>query len=139
MWSKKAAAHLLFGLVSALAALVTGSLVLCVVGLLFCLVVAVSYVMQRTVDVSVRRSASADRVQETQRVQVVSRLTGKGLGGGFVELRDRLDPRLEVAAGSNYRVLNLPRGREFRVDYEINTPIRGVYGIGPLEVRKSDL
>ncbi len=139
MWSKKAAAHLTFGLVSVLAALVTGSLLLCVLGLLFCLAVTVAYVTQRTVRVGVRRTASADRVGETERVQVVSRLQGRGLGAGFVELRDRLSPKLEVPAGSNYRVLNLPRGREFRMDYEIGTPIRGVYAIGPLEVRKSDL
>lgn len=139
MWSKKAAAHLSLGLLSILAALITGSLVLCVLGLLFSLVVAAMYILQRTVDVEVRRSASSDRVQETERVQVVTRLKAKGMGGGFVELRDRLDARLDVVAGSNYRVLNLPRGREFRMDYELDTPIRGVYGIGPLEVRKSDL
>ncbi len=139
MWSKKAAAHLISGILSLLLALVTGSLGLAVLGLFFLTSVVVAYLVQRRVAIDIDRQASADRVREDDHVQVVTGLRGRGIGTGFIEVRDSLDARLDVKNGSNYRIVNLPRGREDKLTYELHTPIRGVYGLGPTEVRKTDL
>lgn len=139
MWTKKAVGHATVGFGALLGSILTGSLGLTLVGLFFLAMVMVGYVTQRGATVAHARTVSSERIQEDNQVQVQLELTGRGVGTGFAEVRDTLDERLHIATGSNYRIVNLPRGKTVQMDYEINAPIRGVYGIGPVQLRKTDL
>lgn len=138
MWTKKAAAHLTLGIFSLIFAIITGSLGLSVVGLFFTLTVLVGYLLQRRIRVNYDRVLSNNRARERDLVQVQATIRALGIGTGFIEVRDRLDKRIDVSSGSNYRLISLPRRGSKRMDYELRTPIRGLYGLGPLQVRKTD-
>jgi uncharacterized protein (DUF58 family) len=138
VWTRSAAAHavLAAGLLAlGLALSLPGARAAGVVLAAFVLVQRLS---ARPVDVEAQTAAQPQRLLEgdTSEVQVNVRL--KARRRRAVELRLRLDPALRVLEGRPEEVVTLrpraPLERRLRVE----TPIRGAYDLGALDVRTGD-
>ncbi len=138
MWTKKAVIVLSLGIILSLFALVFRSLQLAIASVMILSYVFVSMLFLSLGRVMPLRKLSSERVFEDSHVDVSLELVNRGKRTGFLEVRDKLPSALEIKQGSNYLIIDLRAGEKTRVDYQIFTPLRGVYDIGPVSFRATD-
>ncbi len=138
MWTHKASITLGGGLIAQAGGVVLRSYALAAIGTVLIAWVAWAYVTRRRPAFEGEHEVSNDRAFEGDAMQVSAKLTSKGLGLGWVEVRDPLPPSVQIATGTNYRIAPLNR-RELRLEYSVRLPFRGLYGFGPVESRHTGL
>ncbi len=87
--------------------------------------------MNREVNPSILTSPGHVKVRLTVHNLSVSRLTG-------IEIEDTVPPKVIVASGSNKTVIELAGHAKFVLEYYVTPPSRGLYSIGPANIRFSD-
>jgi uncharacterized protein (DUF58 family) len=98
----------------------------------------ISVISNRAVQLYPNRQISNEKIFEDGSVKSELRLLNQGGKTGFLEVRDRLPIEMDVIRGSNYTFLNLNPGQEARIRYTVKCPIKGVYHMGPIQVRSHD-
>ncbi len=80
-----------------------------------------------------------EKMVEQDRQTVGLALANAGRRGtALVELYDTVSDRIRVDRGTNRRVLQLASGEQRLMLYDIHTPLRGLYTLGPIHLRASD-
>jgi uncharacterized protein (DUF58 family) len=98
----------------------------------------VSVLSNRTSQLYPSRQTSNEKIFEDGSVKVELRLLNQGGKTGFLEVRDKLPREMDTIRGSNYTFLNLNPAQDARIRYTVKCPIKGVYHLGPIQVRSHD-
>ncbi len=138
MWSRKALALVTLGTLALLFGLVLADGQSVLIGTAALLFVGLASLRQ-SVTVRVQRAVPKDRFVEGDRQPI--RLTVTNLRNEdtpMLELYDQLSDRVRLVRGSNKRYFYLRPRQERAILYDIQTPLRGVYRLGPIALRHSD-
>lgn len=88
--------------------------------------------------VSAERAVSRDRLQAGSTVHVELTLRNEGDGLDLLEVVDVLPSDFVLEAGTNHAVVPLPPKEAITLAYEVRSPTKGEYAIGPVRVRSLD-
>lgn len=108
------------------------------VGLLLSAVLVTSALEVGNVDVTVDRVLQKDNATEGEEVEVRLEVEAPAAEGVAFEFRDDLDAPFRLLEGSNYGLLELEGGAEETYRYNVESPVKGTFAIGPTEVRLKD-
>jgi len=136
MLTMKAVAFLSSGMLLVIVGFMALDLQLLALGVVLLSFLAVSKVMR--LKVQVVREMDTERVLEGERITVRLKVRNGSRREAFVILYDELPPEVRLVKGSNRQVLVLEAGQRTRLEYTIETPLRGHYTLGPLKVRRRD-
>ncbi len=90
-------------------------------------------------DVEVEREMGKRTTSERDAVAVVLRVrTARGGGNASFEIRDRLEDAMTLTEGSNYDLLDLDDAAGEELRYEVTSPVKGTFDVGPVELRLRD-
>lgn len=138
MWTKKAIVVVSAAIMLTIFGLIFRNLPLIMVSAALLCYTTISIIANRLSMIEPRRQLSNEKIFEDGTVKTELRLDNKGGKTGFLEVRDKLPAEFDLVRGSNYTYLNLPPHGKSRMRYTIKCPIKGVYHIGPVQVRTHD-
>ncbi len=103
-------------------------------------VVAVRLLPPKEFNIDVTRESNEEGrdVYVDDELKITINIENNGGNLRFLELHDVLPNLLDVAEGSNYRVLELDEGEEREISYKISCPITGNFELGPVRIRYRD-
>lgn len=138
MWTKKAVLILSCAILLILIGAIFRNLALLAVSIVLLTYSFISLVANRSSQLYPNRQISNEKIFEDGSIKTELRLLNQGGKTGFLEVRDKLPTEMDVIRGSNYTYLNLNPGQEARIRYTMKCPIKGVYHLGPIQVRSHD-
>jgi uncharacterized protein (DUF58 family) len=138
MWTKKAVLFLSCAILLILIGAIFRNLALLAVSIVLLTYSFISLVANRSSQLYPNRQISNEKIFEDGSIKTELRLLNQGGKTGFLEVRDKLPTEMDVIRGSNYTYLNLNPGQEARIRYTMKCPIKGVYHLGPIQVRSHD-
>ncbi|MCX6665908.1 MAG: DUF58 domain-containing protein [Euryarchaeota archaeon] len=110
-----------------------------IVPLVTLLFIGIVWFSSEEIQISAHHQINQSTVFEDSSIVVTLTVKNQGDRLYFVELYDELPDRVIVTKGTNYAVFSLKQNEEITLIYEIFCPLRGLYPIGPLLVRRRDL
>ena len=139
MWSKKAAAVAGGAIFLTLAGLIRLNYLFISAGLVMLTFVVISSFLDVWMpNVKIRRETTSDNIFEDGTMSVKFIIKNTGLGIGFVEIYDSLQPQARIIKGSNYTLLYMKPWQEVSFEYSLKLPLRGHYHLGPVKMRVKD-
>jgi uncharacterized protein (DUF58 family) len=138
MWTKKGVLILSAAVLLIIVGAIFRNLSLLAISIVLLTYSFVSVISNRTSQLYPNRQISNEKIFEDGSVKAELRLLNQGGKTGFLEVRDRLPREMDVIRGSNYTFLNLNPAQEARIRYTVKCPIKGVYHLGPIQVRSHD-
>lgn len=106
----------------------------------FTVIVSITiFLRPSSIEMSIERRISEDRVQEGGKISVLLKLRNNGKSLGFLEVYDELPREFSLKKGGNHFSLCLSAGEAVEVDYEVVCAFKGNYLIGPTIVRNIGL
>jgi uncharacterized protein (DUF58 family) len=138
MWTKKGILVLSAAVLLILFGAIFRNLPILGVSIVLLSYVFISVCTNRTSQLYPNRQISNEKIFEDGSVKVELRLLNQGSKTGFLEVRDKMPREMDVIRGSNYTFLNLNSAQEARIRYTVKCPIKGVYHLGPIQVRSHD-
>lgn len=90
------------------------------------------------IDVEVERGTTEQDAYEEGEVTVQIKLNNKGEELKFLEMIDKIPPKVEIIKGSNHHILSLDKNETKIIEYTISLPLRGKKNIGPIKMRYRD-
>ncbi len=138
MWTKKGVLILSAAVLLILAGAMFRNISLLAVSVVLLSYTFISVISNRAVQLYPNRQISNEKIFEDGSVKAELQLLNQGGKTGFLEVRDKLPIEMDVIRGSNYTFLNLNPAQEARIRYTLKCPIKGVYHLGPIQVRSHD-
>jgi uncharacterized protein (DUF58 family) len=138
MWTKKGVLILSAAILLILFGAIFRNLPLLGVSIILLSYTFVSVLANRASQLYPNRQISNEKIFEDGSIKAELRLLNQGGKTGFLEVRDRLPREMDVIRGSNYTFLNLNPNEEARIRYTLKCPVKGVYHLGPIQVRSHD-
>lgn len=138
MWTKKGVLILSAAILLILFGAIFRNLPLLGVSIILLSYTFVSVLANRASQLYPNRQISNEKIFEDGSIKAELRLLNQGGKTGFLEVRDKLPREMDVIRGSNYTFLNLNPNEEARIRYTLKCPVKGVYHLGPIQVRSHD-
>jgi len=138
MWTKKGVLILSAAILLILFGAIFRNLPLLGVSIILLSYTFVSVLSNRASQLYPNRQISNEKIFEDGSIKAELRLLNQGGKTGFLEVRDKLPREMDVIRGSNYTFLNLNPNEEARIRYTLKCPVKGVYHLGPIQVRSHD-
>ena len=140
MWTKKSVLVLGLGASLTFLGLVFRSLALMMTSIILLSYLLVSVFLVRVSRVVPSRKISSEKLFEDGDISVQLSLHNKSLTRtGFLEVRDKLPKQIDVREGSNYLILDMRGGERTMINYRLVAPLRGIYQVGPVNLRSQDV
>ncbi len=89
-------------------------------------------------DIETHRRWEKKDVYEGGEIEVVIDIENKGERLRYLEVKDELPSRVQLAEGSNHNILEMGSGETKTLRYTVSCPLRGKVEIGPIEIRYRD-
>jgi len=140
MWTKKSVLVLGLGASLTFLGLVFRSLALMMTSIILLSYLLISVFLVRVSRVVPARKISSEKLFEDGDISVQLSLHNKSLTRtGFLEVRDKMPKQIDVKEGSNYLILDMRGGERTTINYRLVAPLRGIYQIGPVNLRSQDV
>ncbi len=138
MWTKKGILVLSAAILLILFGAIFRNLSLLAISIVLLSYSFISLLANRSSQLYPNRQISNEKIFEDGSVKAELRLLNQGGKTGFLEVRDRMPKEMDIIRGSNYTFLNLNPNQEANIRYTIKCPIKGVYHLGPIQIRSHD-
>ena len=135
MWTRKGWVLLYLAVLSFFIGLYIGDFQFGLFGLVIFIFISLTLLISRPVVVCERKLSSTN-IFEKNKINVSVSTKRNGSGSGIIELFDPIPNYSILTEGSNKMIYNISNPE--KLDYQLEFPLRGFYGIGPTKVRARD-
>jgi uncharacterized protein (DUF58 family) len=135
MWTRKGWTLFFLAVLSLFIGLYIGDFQFGLFGLVIFIFISLTLLISRPVVVC-ERELSSTNIFEQNKINVSVSTKRKGSGAGIIELFDPIPDYSILTEGSNKMIYNISNPE--KLDYQLEFPLRGFYGIGPTKVRARD-
>ncbi|MBU2565020.1 MAG: DUF58 domain-containing protein [Candidatus Thermoplasmatota archaeon] len=134
MWTKKGVALLCIGFLLLFSGLVVKSYQIVVFSVFIFSFLTISSFSLRKPEINAARLLTDEKLFEDGETEIKLQMSGKG----FLEIRDVLPKFVRIKHGTNRALFFLEKHKTYVLSYTVECPLRGMYPIGPINVRCDD-